>query len=59
MECNGGIEPVAREKVWSRLEPLTRRYYSEFYRCSRCDRIYWEGSHVEHMSGVIHQLLER
>jgi uncharacterized protein with PIN domain len=59
MECNGEIESVARERVWSRLEPLTRRYYREFYRCSRCDRIYWEGSHVEHMSGVIHQLLKR
>jgi hypothetical protein len=59
MECNGGIEPVAREKVWSRLEPLTRRYYSEFYRCSRCDRVYWEGSHVEHMNGVIRELTER
>jgi hypothetical protein len=59
MECNGGIEPVAREEVWSRLEPLTRRYYSEFYRCSRCDRVYWEGSHVEHMNGVIRELTER
>lgn len=59
LDCNGSIEPVAREAVWSRLEPLTRRYYSEFFRCSRCDKIYWEGSHVEHMSGVICELLER
>jgi len=58
MACNGMIEAVARGEVWSRLEPLTRRYYSEFYRCSHCDRIYWEGSHVEHMSGVIRELIE-
>jgi uncharacterized protein with PIN domain len=59
MECNGRIEPVAREQVWSRLEPLTRRYYSEFFCCSRCQKIYWSGSHVAHMTGVIHELLER
>jgi hypothetical protein len=59
MDCNGSIESVARERVWSRLEPLTRRYYREFYCCSRCHKIYWSGSHVAHMSSVIRQLLER
>ena len=58
MECNGRIEAVDKEQVWSRLEPLTRRYYSEFYRCPDCDRIYWSGSHVEHMSGAIRGLVE-
>ena len=59
LDCNGKIETVDREQVWSRLEPLTRQYYSEFYCCTRCDKIYWSGSHVTHMSGVIRQLLER
>lgn len=57
IECNGLIESVEREQVWDRLEPLTRRYYRDFYRCPDCDRIYWEGSHVEHMSAVIRQKL--
>jgi uncharacterized protein with PIN domain len=59
MDCNGRIESVERERVWSRLEPLTRRYYSEFFCCSRCHKIYWSGSHVAHMTGVIRQLLEQ
>lgn len=59
IDCNGSIETVDRGRVWSRLEPLTRRYYREFYCCSRCDKIYWSGSHVAHMTGVIRQLLER
>ena len=59
IDCNGRIETVERERVWSRLEPLTRRYYSEFFSCSRCHKIYWSGSHVTHMTGVIRQFLER
>lgn len=59
MACNGLIETVDKEQVWSRLEPLTRRYYDRFYRCSHCQRIYWEGSHVAHMSAFIRELLER
>ncbi len=59
LDCNGEIETVEREQVWSRLEPLTRRYYREFYRCTGCNKAYWSGSHVEHMTGVIRQLLEQ
>ena len=28
------------------LEPKTKKYYSTFYRCPACGKIYWEGSHV-------------
>ena len=58
LDCNGEIETVDKEQVWSRLEPLTKRYYREFYRCTGCDKIYWSGSHVEHMTGVIRHLLD-
>jgi len=57
LQCNGIIESVGREQVWSSLEPLTRRYYSEFYRCASCHKIYWEGSHVENMSDAIRQMI--
>ncbi len=45
LECNGLIEAVDKSEVLQRLQPLTRRYYDRFYRCSRCGRIYWKGSH--------------
>lgn len=44
--CNGLIEPVAKQEVLHALEPKTRQYYDEFYRCLACGKIYWEGSHV-------------
>ena len=56
IECNGLIESVNREQVWDQLEPLTRRYYREFYRCPDCRRTYWEGSHVRHMNEVIQRM---
>ena len=58
LECNGEIERVDREQVWARLEPLTRRYYSEFFRCRSCHRVYWEGSHVDHMKAAIRRMIE-
>jgi uncharacterized protein with PIN domain len=49
LTCNGVLEPVAKEQVLHRLEPKTRLYYEIFSRCINCQRIYWKGSHVEHM----------
>jgi uncharacterized protein len=47
--CNSLLEQVSQEKVWERLEPKTKLFYSEFSLCPGCDRIYWRGSHHEKM----------
>ncbi|MGZ8955871.1 MAG: Mut7-C RNAse domain-containing protein [Methylovulum sp.] len=47
--CNGVLTPVAKADILALLEPKTRLYYEIFHRCSNCQRIYWEGSHVEDM----------
>lgn len=53
LRCNILLEPVNKAEIMARLEPLTKQYYDRFYRCSACDRIYWRGSHHEHMLEVI------
>ena len=45
--CNGVVEPVEKETVLSRLEPLTKKYYAEFFQCRECGKIYWKGSHYD------------
>jgi len=45
--CNGIIEPVSKQRVWNQLEPLTKKYYNNFYRCRDCGKAYWKGSHYE------------
>ncbi|HEX2174017.1 MAG TPA: Mut7-C RNAse domain-containing protein [Dehalococcoidia bacterium] len=58
LQCNGLLEPVAKEAIVDRLQPKTRLYYQEFARCRSCDRIYWKGSHYERMRHFIAWLLE-
>ncbi len=53
LDCNGKIKAVNKSEILDRLEPLTRKYYDEFYRCSACGKIYWEGSHYEHMRALV------
>jgi len=53
LRCNHPLQPVSKESVLGRLEPLTKLYYDEFHLCPACDQIYWKGSHYEHMQGLI------
>jgi len=56
LECNGLIHPVAKTSIIDKLEPLTRKYYDEFFRCQQCNRIYWKGSHYLNLMQKLKQL---
>jgi uncharacterized protein len=56
MECNGTISPVAKADVEPRLLPLTRKHFNEFRICSGCERIFWRGSHFEHLEGLVREI---
>ena len=59
IRCNGLLESIDREKILERLEPLTRKYYTEFRICSSCEHIYWKGSHFSSLEGLIARLGDR
>lgn len=47
--CNDVLVPVEKKDILDRLEPKTKRFFEIFSRCPTCQRIYWEGSHLENM----------
>lgn len=56
LHCNHPLEPVAKETVFDRLEPLTQKYFDEYHICPNCQHVYWKGSHYDRMSKVIEQI---
>ena len=56
--CNHRLEPVEKEAVLDRLEPLTRLYFDEFQMCPNCRQIYWKGSHYDRMQRLIEEVTE-
>lgn len=57
LDCNGRVQAVEKQDVIEDLEPLTRKYFDEFYRCSECSKVYWPGSHYDHMRGRLDTLM--
>lgn len=56
LRCNDPLLAVPKAEIMDRLQPLTRRYYFDFRRCPRCDRVYWAGSHHERMRERVERL---
>ena len=56
IRCNGLLQPVDKQAVVHKLQPLTRLYFEDFRICPSCRQIYWRGSHVQKMMKVIADL---
>ena len=54
--CNGPLETVDKKAISDRLQPLTRRYYHAFRRCTRCGHLYWKGSHHARATELVRDL---
>jgi len=53
VKCNGQLESVDKDKIIHQLEPLTIKYFNEFYKCADCNSIFWKGSHYDHMQEFV------
>ena len=56
--CNGLINSVAKDQVIKQLPSGVINSISEFSACEGCQRVYWKGSHYEHMQRIIEELLK-
>lgn len=59
LECNALLEPGSRESVQELVPEHVFATHADFMRCPGCGRIYWAGSHADHMVERLSQLLGR
>jgi len=56
--CNVLLDVMARKEVEGKVPDFIFHNYQEFYRCSQCGRIYWPGTHQQHMQKRMNQILK-
>ncbi len=54
--CNGMVRKVEKKKIEHLLLEKTKNYFTRFYQCTSCQKIYWEGSHYEDIKRLIHNI---
>ena len=52
--CNLELEgPLALGAVADQVPALVREWRTEYYRCPACERVYWDGTHTEHVRAFL------
>lgn len=59
ISCNGLIHPVEKEKIEYLLRENTKRFFTDFYQCNDCGKVYWEGTHYENMQEFVNNIISR
>jgi uncharacterized protein with PIN domain len=45
MSCGAELRAVPKEEVADRIPPRTAKWKDEYFVCSGCDRLFWQGTH--------------
>ena len=59
LECNTPLTPIEKDRVKDKVWPYIYQTQDRFWQCTRCDKIYWAGTHIQRMqeklkkSGII------
>jgi len=57
ISCNGILHEITKAKVLNRLPERVSHQYQQFWQCETCDKIYWQGTHVQRMNAILQNLL--
>jgi uncharacterized protein with PIN domain len=58
-ECNTPLVSVTPQEIRSQVPPYVFDTHDQFHRCSECNKVYWPGSHWEHIQQVLARLLDQ
>jgi uncharacterized protein with PIN domain len=47
--CNEPLEPIDKQNAKDVVPQYVYEKYNDFLHCGKCNRIYWEGTHVNRM----------
>ncbi len=55
--CNGLLHTIIDKKfIKNQVPDRLFRSKNIFYKCADCNKVYWMGSHMEHISGLIREI---
>jgi len=57
VECNTALLAIEKEKIKDRVWPYVYETQEHFTTCPRCDKIFWEATHVKRIREKLEQLM--
>ena len=57
LEYNGKLEQINKELILNKIPEKVKLNQKNFYMCSGCNKIYWQGTHFQNMSKILKVIL--
>lgn len=54
--CNGALAPAERQSALPEIPPRVAEACGEFWRCLRCSKLYWDGTHMRGLRALAARL---
>lgn len=57
--CNGVLTSIPEDEAAPQVPPGVRQFRQDYWQCSGCKKIYWEGTHWAQISDRINEIKKR
>ncbi len=57
LSCNGLLQAVDKGEVLHQVPPRVARWREEYYRCTSCGKLYWQGTHFPRLEASVAAIL--
>jgi len=54
--CNGKLEEVGKEKVKGKVPEKSYAVHEQFWLCTKCDQVFWEGAHWKKIESGVEEI---
>lgn len=58
-ECNGRLQVIEKKSIMNKIPEGVFEKIDDFWKCSNCNKIYWEGTHIQRLQKFVDELNER
>jgi len=55
-KCNSTTSQISKLKIRNKVPQRVLEFNDKFWKCNKCDQIYWEGTHIKNLQKFIHKI---
>ena len=55
-KCNSTTSQISKLKIGNKIPQGVLEYNDKFWKCDKCNQIYWEGTHIKNLQEFVHKL---
>jgi len=55
-KCNSPTSQINKLEIRNKIPQGVLEYHEKFWKCDRCDQIYWEGTHIKNLQEFVHKI---